>query len=383
MRLAELLDIRESALLAPEASDLAALDGTTDLVPLLRASSVELLDAMFALQHQAEGFFRASDTVERHAWSTAQCICAALAHPDGVQRHGKKITMAFQYLDRSRHSDGYFKYDVDDGATITDISCWTFLADAWAVARKVPGWAPLRAVRSAAEADERLILQRQHAASGGWLPTAHNHPNNVRTYSTLMAVWALASATPCGSAARERDRRSAVERGIAWLCDQRIRIGRWVPNANRVIAPREIYPGLDAQATYVLLDAKRRGYLVSHDVLQESVVKLVSFGADRSADLTSMAAINPSDTILIGTRFLIEGSAFVWPPWSLAALALASADPSFPTKLRASAVESRAFLLKRIRDHLGQLRLRSTFAETFEYAETLLGLSLSLFSIWK
>ena len=155
---------------------------------------------------------------------------------------------------RASAPDDGWGYFAGRSPAITEITAWSTLAEIASVRANL--WSPTdRATVSARIArDLNTILTRQTTA-GGWSPIRDVRDDNTRTYSTIMALWALSAAFREGirTAASEA---SAVK-GMDWLLNERHAQLGWVPNPRRRYQTEDFH-GLTGQALVVLSLLEKR-----------------------------------------------------------------------------------------------------------------------------
>ena len=197
-----------------------------------------------------------NDPPNLQAWTTAQTVVGVLG---SVGYDAQKLTPlqknqvrgAVNFLESVRMPPpeegwGYFTRRTP---AITEIAAWATLAqlasvrsNLWDPEERVTVWG--RILR-----DVNLIVSRQ-AKSGGWSPIRDLRDDNARTYSTVMALWALSAAFDQGI--RSEPAIGSAVRGMDWLLNERHEQLGWLPNPRRRYQTEE-FPGLTAQALVVLL----------------------------------------------------------------------------------------------------------------------------------
>ncbi|WP_207537260.1 terpene cyclase/mutase family protein [Sabulicella rubraurantiaca] len=300
------------------------------------------LRRILLLQLEPSGGFRFSRNSNIHdtqVWTSAQILYALLTYKGSTRDHQSDVRRAFEYIERVRlpgpaQGWGYVE-GVDWG--VTEIAGWVVLATSAALQSEPPIWTSDEAseVIRRLERDLLLIISRQHD-DGGWPPVPRtNNPAHLRTYSTVMAVWALTEVRRAGILG-DRDSSlydRAARNGVAWLLSKwhfdPSGQGGWQPNP-ALNARDEYFPGLSAQVLYVL-EAARRVYGHTADEIsymrsRENFLKIAngqigeSFSL-RNRPVSSNQRAHDSDRYLTGTQYMVEGSTFLWYPWALAATA--------------------------------------------------------------
>jgi hypothetical protein len=329
-------------------------------------------------------------SAEPQVWSTAQSLTAILLNgrthltkPDAGQIRGH-----LEYIEKLRLPNqegwGYFE-QMDWG--VTEIAGWVVLAY---LASTQPNTINLIWGNDSDKALERLgsyleLLKSRQLANGGWAPIRQNdNPKFARTYSTVMALWAFVEAKKHPQMGKRIGTAydSVIESGIRWLLPRyHDQLNSWVPNPER---PRqtERFPGLTAQVLFVLERARPEfNFLLQGDASYERAAqqfKKLLGGAetDSSVSLVSRPAssnnrIPDSDIYLRPSKFMLEGSTFLWFPWSLALCSQLSAKVAVDKE----AARGCGLLLGRVND-----LIRFAHDEPFTYvmAESLLAIQLEI-----
>lgn len=311
---------------------------------------------ILARQHYESGNFLLASS-----WSTAQLLLALLSFPEGVDEFLGEIHRSLAYFDKARVPGPIpdpSSPDIDQGwrlydhlpypVAITEVTCWVLLAQAAAL--RQPG------IRDAVEVslrrhriieELRLLLSRQwncpwNPHDGAFSPSVSVQAENVRTYTTCMALWTLtmtADLVPSSAADLRAKLASSIDRAVLWLLRHHDPSRGWIPNPGRLSLDEEIYPGLTAQILYVLAETRRTRRL-SRLKGVESQLHLTE-----NAFLDSMLRYAPSakmygrafnqnvevcDTFLGGTPpVILEAMTFYWWPWTLALLARLAERPNY------------------------------------------------------
>jgi hypothetical protein len=285
-----------------------------------------------------------ADTHRVQAWTTAQTIVGLLQNARGNDANIDRATIrhALEYLERARLEDGwgYFAGKVD---AITEVTSWATLAQIRAFAANIRDASDRAAATDRVLRDLRAISSRR-TASGGCSPVADVHPDNARSYSTVMAMRALLAAREVGFSDRHFD--IDLEKGREWLLHEHHPDLGWVPNPGRRYQTEE-FPGLTGQILVVLklLDRQMGGR--NTDARLRAAQELFVASDFASLQIRSSARVPDADQHLVGSSVVLEGSTFLWYPWSLAALALLSTDPDVSPSVRAEAARQRAQLTLR------------------------------------
>ena len=331
-------------------------------------------------------------------WATSQSIAAFLVRPERLLPEDyKKIGVFFEYIEKERlgtkdmilkdgltvvganpscggqtasHNGWAYIHNLDWGAT--EVIGWVSIAYALAlrdpnIAKRI--WPDQNGVE---EAKKRLrqnliLLTSRQLPDGGWSPVGGTtEARNERTYSTVMALWAIIEAKRADliDADTGSDFDESVDKGIHWLLNvYRDRIGNdkfgWVPNPRRD-GNTENFDGLTAQVLFVLTRAQANfsSSLDGDDRFVEHREKFLAYGAGlggtqeaplfRSTSPDSNMRMHDADKYLHGLPQTVEASTFLWFPWSLALCAetIGSSGPEY-YKLRAIAETSCELLIDR------------------------------------
>lgn len=313
--------------------------------PLIRVELVK--DVQIILSQQVsggedDGGFRFSQTgisTEAQVWTTAQCLTALLQQDASVIKDsGPALRRAFDYIERSRLKSGTggwgYVRSMDWG--VTEIDAWVALAYLYSLRADNAAiiWKPaeLKAVISRANVALDVIVARQHD-DGGWSVIERTpNPRHVRTYSTIMALWALAEAEQNGEvvAGHEAQYGEAVKLGAKWVLGSFTTASGssgWWPNPSNKNPVGE-YPGLTAQTLFVLSKAKTSHAFIGVDPrFMEAVDAFISVAVGGSDDghpltlrkLAPNETAHDSDRYLEGRSETCEQSTFLWYPWTIAA----------------------------------------------------------------
>jgi hypothetical protein len=203
-------------------------------------------------------------------------------------------------------------------------------------------------------------------------------------------LWALVEARSQPRLARQLDAThdEAIKKGLGWLLARfRPELSGWVPNPERS-RQNEHFPGLTAQVLYVLgrarplfpaivepSDAYRNAWLALVRQLEGTAAgaPLLAARAARVNDRT-----HDSDRYLPRSKFMVEGSTFLWFPWVLAVCPQSASVPVLKDEERVRAASGCRALLGRVHELMSFAR-----EDPFVYvmAETLLAINLELASV--
>jgi hypothetical protein len=293
----------------------------------------------------ADGGFRFSPTGgsnDVQAWTSAQCLLALISEPLSESQRGA-ARRALAYLERTRIPDKGWGYMPESTVGVTEVNAWVTLAEIQAFKTEdlirpdeQPGMLA-RVFRDLAE-----LQGRQHS-DGGWGPLSRtSREADTRTYSTVIAVWALIEARQ--NTGISSDPRwtfdQAIKDGVRWVIshyqDNSGALPGWYPNPT-VSHPAGNYIGLTAQTLFVIHRAQREFPDIAANVIlrqaQDNFLKMAANGSAgypplRTQAISDNARMHDTDTYLPGIAtvlpdvgdFHIEPSTFLWYPWTLLAL---------------------------------------------------------------
>jgi hypothetical protein len=171
------------------------------------------------------------------------------------------------------------------------------------------------------ERDLDWLTTRQHRA-GGWSPVPVVEEATTRTYSTVMALWALVEANRTKIVRLHFGPKydQSMKLGILWL------LNNFKPGLGWVFNPhaknqRDRYPGLTAQVLFVLMRAEPLfGFLGGDPVLVKAKREFInSFQTFSSMPIDWNESVPSHEQHLLTSKgkFQLEGSTFLWVPWSL------------------------------------------------------------------
>jgi hypothetical protein len=298
-----------------------------------------------------DGGFRFSQTgtsSEAQAWTTAQCLTAILQQDiaEVKQASPAAIRRAFDYLERSRLQSqpggwGYLR-KMDWG--VTEIDAWVALAYIYSLRADnvVLIWKPeeLPGVVAKTNLALALLASREHDEGGWSVIEKTSDQTHLRTYSTAMAVWALAEAEQNGNITKghEDEYRKAITLGAKRLLQSyatsSAAFSGWWPNPS--VPPIGEYPGLTAQVLFALSEAKMSNAFIGADPKYkeaiEAFIKLAFEGGSSFEPLTQRKVgdnekAHDSDRYLRGRTETAEQSTFLWYPWTIVMAAALQHDP--------------------------------------------------------
>ena len=318
---------------------------------------------------------------EPQVWTTAQALTALLASPLDLKEDHERIIKAFEFIEQSRDetADGWGLFE-DHTVAHTEIAAWVCVANAqlFLATRKKLFADHLPEARTRIQRD---LASMQHcrlpSPKGAYSPILVGTmvPELARTYSTIMALWAMAEARDISDVHEQigAEYDQAMDDTVAWLFSTfRPSIG-WLASPNAALEDTPL-PGLTAQAIYVL----RRVERVRPNVR--------SIGKGAIAKQTFVEMANPTETFdardLMGgdvtnlrpTKYKLENSAFVRFPWLLLATSSLRNDESLFDDQREKAAKT----FERLKYRSGGLDTHLRTAEVWEIAETLFCVSIAL-----
>ena len=362
---------------------------------------------IFAAQHRKTGgiFAGLDNRSFTQPWSTAQALVGALQVPGVAARYRDEIRRIFIYLTRWRYPFGVpiekLAPEEEQGwaltedevipVPVTEITCWVLVAYAYALRNGVVG---VRETEAYLGAEVEVLLSRQYVLAkgrnlvGGFCPTVHVCDQNQRTYSTVLALWALVELLPLIREELIKRRRwdnalAAINRGAEWLIATRDKTFGWVPKPFG--GKRSRYPGLTAQALFLLTLLRQSGLGLKVPVGYTAAVRDFLLEArdfsriwefrDPAGDIS----INSGDVLVAGTPpYRLEGSEFFWAPWTLALVGLLI-RVGYPGSKRIH--ESVSYQLTELRDRMAKTAYKEMSKSgryvfgTPEIGETLFGVS--------
>jgi hypothetical protein len=313
------------------------------------------------------------------AWTTAQTLAAASsASLVGVTDPDLDAQRALDFLERQHRAlpkkraprgapeAGYAMFSGDDFYTVTEIQAWAIVAKSLQLTLSQARRSQLMASTAR---DVNELLKRQDE-SGGWSPVSVVRTSNTRTYTSIMALWALSEARLADVSPSELVR-EPIRKSAEWLLGTyNDRIKGWTATPDRRTTR---LLSLTAHAIFALERTARTAE--GRYLLQDPRFRAIREAFARDDDLLhrqpdDMEALDSTDTLLDGFPHPIEGSHFIWAPWALLAAQTLTADGNLSAEDRARAAAA-------------VTRLRSTLAasyqsdSTWEFAESALCAALS------
>lgn len=335
---------------------------------------------------------RADAASPPQVWSTAQSLVAILNQPrELTPAEAQQVRSAFMYIDRERlpGREGYGYMGPEQGYDwgVTEISAWVALAYAASLAPRFRDtiWKPGDDPRGKLAREIDLLLGRR-SVSGGWPPIADTERRqDNRTYSTVMAVWALVEARALADGSSVAPYGDAIDGGVRWLlATYAVDAQSWVPNPARP-GQQESFPGLTAQVLYVLGRARTASTFLDSDPRYASAIRsflqpgpargLQAVHDPRTRAIAQNDRTHDSDRYLAQSSHAVESSTYLWLPWSLAFCAQALHQPIGDVNLQEATRRTCGTVLRRVKGLPGFAN-----AEPFAYAmaESLLSINVFL-----
>jgi hypothetical protein len=325
-----------------------------DLVPLIKLQASNyfqtVLSQQVISQQQDDGGFhysQAGSSDDTQVWTTAQCLTALLQQDIAlVKGQTPAIRRAFDYIERLRlkSHDGGWGYQKTFEWGVTDIDAWVALAYVYSLRgdNAVLVWKPeeLSDVVATTNSILELLLQRQHD-DGSWsVIEKTSNPKHVRTYSTIMAIWALAEAEQNGDLLKghEEKYRAALVPGAKWLLASytmgKFGYSGWWPNPSAKNPDRR-YPGLSAHALFALSEAKATHAFIGADPrYKEAIETFIKFAIEGNTAFEPLTkkkvdeeTAPGSDTFLDGRPETAQQLTFLWYPWNITTAVALEHDP--------------------------------------------------------
>jgi hypothetical protein len=265
------------------------------------------------------------------------------------------IRSAFDYIDSERDPvEKWWSY-FGDSRPLTEIAGWVTVARIKALQHSDQIW-PSNEDRekqlSYLQYDLNHFMSHYIPAESAWSPFAppdstaaslsgcsslpqalkdlQTSQYKTRTYSTIMALWALVEAHE-NEAIRAKigeQYDDAIRTAIGWLMTTyRTDRGTWVPNPHRA-NQRDDYPGLTAQALFVLYRAKLDSHFKSAVEQPRWLEARQAFLKKKVKEhlLGDNAHLSDMDGYVFPFPQPLEPMTFLWAPWSLAAYSRLSED---------------------------------------------------------
>lgn len=312
-------------------------------------------------------------------WTTAQVLTGVLSGAAPVDAvRARRIRRAFEYMEHVRLQNrlGGWGYFEEWPWSVTEISAWVVLAEVASLKHQNiwPTEEDRRVVRERVMRDIASVLVAQQE-DGSWAPIVGRVPGLGRTYSTAMAVWCLLEAHRSPEMASvATGYGTQIRDGFSWLLNRfsatnaredHLPLG-WVPNPFRA-NQQETVIGLNAQVLFVVqavtqtpgfqdlrshpqflaaIDAflARENQLASVDIAHNHRLH----DSDRYLPQASATISVGNDESVCSCPVTIEGSTFLWYPWSFAAAKNLSVDSTLSEDRQKAAARIADRLLGRL-----------------------------------
>jgi hypothetical protein len=307
---------------------------------------------------------------------TAQSLAGLLCCHNSAARSAA-IRSGFAYIERARHNNGDegWEYFAElGGKTITEIAAWVLIAQCKSLRAGIWVTSEERAtVTTRIARDVDLLLARQ-APSGGWCPIDVIRENNVRSYSTIMALWCLAEvkATLPPSDARID---AAILNTVSFLLLTFRKDVGWSTKPSETANRRRNY-GLIAQTLCTLGWLDVLGCMVpfgGEPALQDAKQLLLSDESLAVKEYDDCESTQPTDPFLEDSGgFTVPYTWFLWCPWTLAAAHLLSIDTSICESSRLKSRQLADVLLHKLFIHEMNHNIESKGLFIYHYAECMI-----------
>ena len=292
------------------------------------------------------------------SWSTSQCLCALLLQPREMLEAAVKNVgwpQPASPLDQLGKAVDYLEatgWGLSAGKSpATAIGAWMLLAEILYL-RAVVTWAPdpvrEHVVRDRVTKRFTAVLAQQQE-NGGFIEFGSQLDKNTRTYSTALVLWAVAEALHDGVCADDSPLRHTAQRAVHWLLEAHRDQGGWVPNPNRDYKADEQFVGLTAHVLFALMKLGGLGLIE-----RAAHIELLMAWLDEKPLLTRTIHMNDRlsdrDQHVAGSSELLEGSMYLWFPWSLAVLSAAAQAGLLPENARLKASSLRDSLIVKVHE---------------------------------
>lgn len=344
---------------------------------LVKAWKTEII----GLQNDNGAFRISSDPTDvTQVWTSAQCLVGLLSSRGLVFPYTDSILRCFNFLEAARTDSkqgGWGMWERSE-FPIVEITGWVSLAYSLSMSEDVANviWSrneqSKMVTRIRRDLDCNLKLQY---ASGGWVPIEGVFQNEIRTYSTIMALWSELAAFVTPRVKRfvgDRYKRSIVC-ALHWLKNSfRSDLSTWVAKPSRLHQHRRL-PGLSAQIIYVLSLAERQpdfSFVKHWDIFKNAKHLFLN----RLTVTPVGTAPTPEDQMEMQDQAMppavqLEGSTFLTFPWILRACQILKTDATLSVGDRSRAADQEEHLRHFLPEFSN--RLLNGVTQTFEIAESL------------
>ena len=327
-----------------------------EFITKLQTKADAWTEGAFAAQVESGGMksVTAGAQTTTQVWTTAQALTGVLATQKNLDGYVPKIKAAFEFIEklrRTRPSEGWNYYGNANPYAVTEINCWVALAQIKSLDSTTRIWTDGERADIVNRIERELEeISRRQDGSGGWRAITEDNPDHVRTYSTVVALWALVEATKSPSL---KDRVGTkhvqiIRRGVSWLIQNYKQGQGWVQSPQRT-GQQDRFDGLTAHALFVLSLAETisdlaylkndQTYLTARrDFINNKELATKSIEKDNSS-------IPDADVHFVGSEFMGEGSTFLWFPWTLLELNQLSLDQGLSEDERKAADDLRLEIL--------------------------------------
>lgn len=277
-----------------------------------------------------------------------------------------------QYFTITESEEGWGYFEQFDWG-VTEIAAWVAIAEIqWLRGANVT--AEQQAVIKNQVRDIVKLLNKRAFRQGGYSPISDtSEPSFARTYSTVMALWVMveASAPELRIFAENElaELHMRIRTTIDWL-EETAQSNGWRVNPTNPTGEKP-FLGLTAQTLCVLghvaagVDKKSR---TKFTTIKRSLLQPSNDWSNKR--MNDNARMHDGDRYLYPTQYVIEGSTFLWYPWSVCLMRFLSTDPALTEGEHATAGK----LLKRLRARVGEFGDFVNSEYNYVAAEGLIGL---------
>lgn len=335
---------------------------------------------------------------------TAQGLTAMLSAMDWnklQQEQAKTIRSAFEFIDSQRDPlEGLWGY-FGNSTPLTEIAGWVTVARIKALEHADEIWSSEseRATQlNLVETDLKRIMTHYVHAENAWSPFLPNiaqqtaiagcnglpptltsltdDQSKTRTYSTVMALWALIEAHRVASVRGRVGHKydNDVRTGIGWMLSNYSKeAGTWFPNPHRANQTDD-YIGLTGQVLYVLyLAAAEREFAGAVQQPRWSDARRGFLTKDVKGHLIGdNSHLSDMDGYVFPFPQPLEPMTFLWAPWSMIAYHYLSIDPDLTASEKKIAATNLSIIES---DYQPRVLQSIESGGTYQLCESLFGLS--------
>lgn len=344
---------------------------------LLQKKRDAWVDSLFAAQAADGGLkaYAAAPEKTVQSWATAQALVGVFATRNDLGSYTPKIRSAFNYIEKKRRPSGWNYYDNASPFTITEIGAWVTVAYVRSLDVRGDVWNAQERLevveRIGRELDE---IEKRQDETGAWRPIRDKGTDYARTYSTILALWALSEAklSPTIGATLGGKYDENIRKGTIWLLRTYNDGQGWVPNPSRP-GQKDRFEGLTAQSLYVISrekDLPQFSYLKDEPAFRAARKDFLAnkYLGTRSIEKEN-SHVPDADIHFLDSEFMAEGSTFLWFPWTLLELSRLSNDAELASDEKQAATDLRSQILNSNADVLVTYAETANF--TYQYAENL------------